>query len=284
MRDNIKLLKDISRKIYCISGVNKLTIKAKEIWKVNINEKVKWILVLYNISFNHFVGVPIYDFEKDDRVYIPSINKFASPNEINEYTPNVVEKRMILKGEIAQINNYELRKVISFTKQSLLEFIRKNTKNDFEGLSYVKWCKDKLNLIHLDNQDLKKEHYHNYDICWIDFGYNIGNELRKLRPAILWRYSSSKEMWTVLPLTSKRDNDKYFYHYDLENKKIGTVKIENMANISVKRIKMPYYIQNKVAKISNNDYKEIIKILKRYYLNSKENELNCFSSKTLAAF
>lgn len=30
-------------------------------------------------------------------------------------------------------------------------------------------------------------------ICWVDLGYNVGNELRKLRPAILCRSSSNKK-------------------------------------------------------------------------------------------
>lgn len=243
----------------------------KEIWKVNQNDKIKWILVLYKISFNHFVGVPVYDFDGYGRVYIPSINKFASPSEVNDYSNSIVEKRMILNKEMVKVKDKELQSVISITKEYLLDFINRHTKNDNNGLSYVKWCKDKLELIIKEKEEINKYSYHNFDICWIDFGYNIGNELRKLRPAILWRYSNDKEMWTVIPITSKRESDKYFYHYDLEYKKLGTVKIENLANVSVRRIKMPYYIDKKKAKISDNDKKEILRKIKNYYTNIKQN-------------
>ena len=87
-------------------------------------------------------------------------------------------------------------------------------------------------------------------IYWVDLGYNIGSELRKLRPAILWRSSSDKSMWTAIPLTSKHKNDNYYFHYDLSNSKLGTVRVENLINISLNRIKEPYCI---------------LQIIKKYY-------------------
>lgn len=99
----------------------------------------------------------------------------------------------------------------------------------------------------------------------MDLGYNIGSELRKLRPVILWRSSSNKKMWTVIPLTSKHSDDNYYFHYDLLNEKLGTAKIENLINISSNRIREPYYLNNKIATIAKKDNDDILKIIKKYY-------------------
>ena len=89
--------------------------------------------------------------------------------------------------------------------------------------------------------------------------------MRKLRPAILWRSSANKKMWTAIPLTSKHKDDNYYFHYDLKDKKLGTARIENLINISANRIKEPYFVKNKIATITKKDNDEIIKIIKKYY-------------------
>jgi len=72
-------------------------------------------------------------------------------------------------------------------------------------------------------------------------------------------------MWTVIPLTTKRKNDNYYFHYDLENKTLGTARIENLINISANRIIEPYYLKKRIATISKKDNDEILKIIKKYY-------------------
>lgn len=113
----------------------------------------------------------------------------------------------------------------------------------------------------------------------VDLGYNIGNELRKLRPAILWRSSSNKKMWTIIPLTSKHKDDNYYFHYDLESENLGTARIENLINISSNRIKEPYFIKNKIATITKKDNDTILKIIKKYYAFEEVNVKNTIKTK-----
>lgn len=89
--------------------------------------------------------------------------------------------------------------------------------------------------------------------------------MRRLRPAILWRSSSNKKMWTIIPLTSKHKDDNHYFHYDLNDKKLGTARIENLINISSNRIREPYFINNKITTITKKDNDEILKIIKKYY-------------------
>lgn len=57
-------------------------------------------------------------------------------------------------------------------------------------------------------------------------------------------------------LTPKRKDDKYYFHYDLENKKLRTARIEHLINI---RIKEHYYSKDKIILISEKDIDKIVK-------------------------
>ena len=149
-------------------------------------------------------------------------------------------------------------------KDSLIQKL--NNKIDYkniEDIKYIKWCYDKLLLGSkiIDISILKPG-----SICWVDFGQSVGSELRKLRPAILWRSSSDKKMWTVIPLSSKCYNDKYYFHYDMSNLPRSTAKLESMANFSYTRIREPFFYNKKIAHLSKTDYNNILLCLKKYYI------------------
>lgn len=248
-----------------------LTINWKQIYEVSLNETKQWVLILYDISQNHYVGIPVYNENKDNSVYLKSINKYAVLSEIDDYNRTSIKGCIYIRGKTLKITNKEFDKILLKSKDNFLSYVKNNTNNNPDGISYNKWCKDKLELINKDSEitNLKVG-----AICWVDLGYNIGNELRKLRPAILWRSSANKKMWTAIPLTSKHKDDNYYFHYDLKDKKLGTARIENLINISVNRIKEPYFVKNKIATITKKDNDEIIKIIKKYYAFEEISETN----------
>ena len=239
-----------------------LTINWKQIYEVSLNETKQWVLILYDISQNHYVGIPVYSENKDNSVYLKSINKYAILSEIDDYNRTSIKGCIYIRGKTLKITNKEFDKILLKSKDNFLSYVKNNTNNNPDGISYNKWCKDKLELI---NKDCEITNLKVGAICWVDLGYNIGNELRKLRPAILWRSSANKKMWTAIPLTSKHKDDNYYFHYDLKDKKLGTARIENLINISANRIKEPYFVKNKIATITKKDNDEIIKIIKKYY-------------------
>ena len=239
-----------------------LTINWKQIYEVSLNETKQWVLILYDISQNHYVGIPVYNENKANSVYLKSINKYAILSEIDDYNRTSIKGCIYIRGKTLKITNKEFDKILLKSKDNFLSYVKNNTNNNPDGISYNKWCKDKLELI---NKDCEITNLKVGAICWVDLGYNIGNELRKLRPAILWRSSANKKMWTAIPLTSKHKDDNYYFHYDLKDKKLGTARIENLINISANRIKEPYFVKNKIATITKKDNDEIIKIIKKYY-------------------
>jgi len=219
-------------------------------------------LILYDISKNHYVGLPVYDQKQKKSIFIKSINKYIVLDEITDYNRSSIKRCIYIKGKPLKINNTEFNDILYKTKDFFLNYVKNNTDNTIDGISYNKWCRDKLKLIKTENNkiDLKVG-----AICWVNLGYNIGNELRKLRPAILWRSSSNKKMWTIIPLTSKHKDDNYYFHYDLESENLGTARVENLINVSSNRIKEPYFIKNKIATITKKDNDAILKIIKKYY-------------------
>ena len=235
-----------------------LKINWKQIYEINN----KWILILYDISKNHYVGLPVYVEEQENSIFLKSINKYIVLDEITDYNFSNIKKCIYIKGKPLKITNAEFNSILLKSKISFLNYVKNNTDNTPDGISYNKWCRDKLNLMQKESEE---QNLKTGAICWIDLGYNIGNELRKLRPAILWRSSSNKKMWTVIPLTSKHQNDNYYFHYDLSDQSLGTARIENLINISSKRIREPYFVKNKIATITKKDNDAILKIIKKYY-------------------
>ncbi len=168
-----------------------------------------------------------------------------------------------IKGKFLKSNNTDFSYLLKLLKNSLiLKLNEKINYKSIDEMKYLKWCYDKLLL---NESNLSITILKPGSICWVDFGQNIGSELRKLRPAILWRSSADKKMWTVIPLSSKCFNDKYYFHCDITSLSCSTAKLESMSNFSYKRIREPFFHNKKIAHLSQNDYLNILSALRKYY-------------------
>ena len=196
-------------------------------------------------------------------MHLSSINKYVNTSNIKDYSRNCISKCIYIQKKPLKISNKDYNLFLEKCKCSLIEFLNHNINNDTDEISYLKWCRDKYNL---NNINTKPEKLKQNGIYWANMEINIGSVLRKLRPAILWRPTGDKKTWTMIPLTTKKRNDNYYFHYDLDCLTEGTAKIENMMNYSYKRILAPYFSKEKLAIITKKDYQEIIKILHQYYL------------------
>lgn len=106
-------------------------------------------------------------------------------------------------------------------------------------------------------------------IYWAFMGCNIGSEEGKHRPVLVTRTYKNSPICTVIPLTSQRLNDEYWYHIDLENHD-STALCEQMRIIDLTRIEKPYRIKGEIMSISKRDWEEINKeILWLYKLQNK---------------
>lgn len=95
-------------------------------------------------------------------------------------------------------------------------------------------------------------------------GINIGSEQNKLRPVLILRSSKNSTICTILPLTSKRLNDNFWFHIDLE-KINSTILVEQLKVISKLRITNPYRKNGNLVTISQNDWRNINSQLETLY-------------------
>ena len=83
-----------------------------------------------------------------------------------------------------------------------------------DAIQFSEWTKEKANLRY--NGQLPKFPIYNNFIYWCNLGINVGSEQNKLRPVLILRTSKNSPICTILPLTTKRLGDQFWFHIDLE--------------------------------------------------------------------
>ena len=129
-----------------------------------------------------------------------------------------------------------------------------NSINNTDAIQFSEWTKEKVNLRY--NGTLPKFPIYNNFIYWCNLGINIGSEQNKLRPVLILKTSKNSPICTILPLTTKRLQDNFWFHIDLENVD-ATVLVEQLKVVSKLRITDPYRKKGKLVSISPNDWNKI---------------------------
>ena len=114
-----------------------------------------------------------------------------------------------------------------------------------------------------------------YGLYYAELGQNIGSEINKLRPVLIFRKCVSNvdpndSSYIVLPITSKPSAAKYNINYPITvNGKINYVKTNDIQRISLKRIIQPLVDSstNMTIVISIIDIQAIKTIIKHYLVD-----------------
>lgn len=69
-----------------------MDIYSQNIYEVVENNIKKHVLIIYNISENHYVGLTVNSTESNNLTYIESINRFIDINDLQEYTKRNVKR------------------------------------------------------------------------------------------------------------------------------------------------------------------------------------------------
>lgn len=101
-------------------------------------------------------------------------------------------------------------------------------------------------------------------IYWCNLGINVGSEQNKLRPVLVLKTSKNSPICTILPLTTKRLNNLFGFHIDLEEID-STVLVEQLKVAGKLRITDPYRKKGKLVTISQNDWDKINSQLESLY-------------------
>lgn len=134
--------------------------------------------------------------------------------------------------------------------------------NTIDTIEFSEWIKEKAELKYKGNMPIFPI-YNNF-IYWCNLGINIGSEQNKLRPVIIIRTSKNSSIATIIPLTSKRLKDEFWYHIDLEEID-STALVEQLRVISKIRIINPFRKKGKLVAISESDWNKINYQLKILY-------------------
>ena len=134
--------------------------------------------------------------------------------------------------------------------------------NNSDAIQFSEWTKEKANLRY--NGKLPKFPIYNNFIYWCNLGINIGSEQNKLRPVLILRSSKNSHICTILPLTTKRLQDGFWFHIDLEEID-STVLVEQLKVVSKIRITNPYRKKGNLVTISLEDWNKINSQLEELY-------------------
>lgn len=69
-----------------------MNIYSQNIYEVVENDIKKHVLIIYNISENHYVGLTVYATNSNNLTYIESINRFVDINDLQEYTTRNIKR------------------------------------------------------------------------------------------------------------------------------------------------------------------------------------------------
>lgn len=77
-----------------------MNIYAKNIYEVSENGEKRHVLIIYNISSNHYVGLTVHNSKFKDFLCAKSINRFIDLNELKEYNAKNIKRISIYKRKI----------------------------------------------------------------------------------------------------------------------------------------------------------------------------------------
>lgn len=138
------------------------------------------------------------------------------------------------------------------------------TVDEEDALAFASWVKKKAELRYIEKD---KEHPFKIipnGIYWAYLGINIGSEENKHRPVLIIRSERNARTYGIVPLSTKRLNDGYWYHVDLENYN-NTALVEHFRTIDKDRIEEPMRIKGRIAECSKEDVKKIKAEIRRLW-------------------
>lgn len=77
--------------MFILGGFN-LDIYSQNIYEIIQNGNKKHILIIYNISSNHYVGITVHTIESKNFIYVKSIDRFIDINDLQEYSKTNIKR------------------------------------------------------------------------------------------------------------------------------------------------------------------------------------------------
>jgi len=247
-------------------------------------------IYICNTNLGRYVCmVPLFNKQKNVRTYrIKNLKKVAYPTKFFELNKQNLKLPLRLKKKTVKISykeylylsNFILGELIKKTattyatlsRQRLTNLNEKNYQDTENYYKYLTWFDYKTKLqfektLKSDPKIIKK------GIYYVEIGENIGSELHKLRPCIIYKKFVSKKnindsSYIIIPISSQKSNHNFSFNTRLTiNGKTNYAKINDLRRVSIKRI---------IAPLTDNKTQKPLVIDQKLYDTIRENIIKCF--------
>ena len=86
-----------------------LKIEFMQIYEINENLNKEWVLIIYDISSNHYVGMPVYSKEREGCIWYDSIHKYVDINNIADYNRTKMNRCIYKRGNPVKMSESILK-------------------------------------------------------------------------------------------------------------------------------------------------------------------------------
>ncbi len=212
-------------------------------------------------------------------VYKLSVTRqYADLDNYKEISKDTIISALFLNSKPVRVPESDLKTIQEYIIQKHMLKLSNTAINInistwlFESIyQFINWKYQKF-LLNFQPYKRKTTVYEN-GIYWASLGVNVGSELNKNRPVLIWkkRCNGANEenySYIIIPITSKQKRKQYYMNVPITiNGQPSYLRIEDMRRINIKRITRPILdMENKLIFIDENKRKEIIEAIQKFYI------------------
>lgn len=227
---------------------------------------------------NKVLIVPLTNISAPNTYKLSVTNQYAALDSYIEILKDDIISPLFIDGKPSNIPISDFNFISECVISDMIQHIQNDAVQNnnsvamFEGIyQFLKWKWEKL-LLNVLPFNKKTTVYEN-GLYWASLGVNVGSELNKSRPVLIWkkRCNGNNEAafsYIIIPITSKDKSKKYYMNVPIDvNGRPCYLRIEDMRRINIKRISRPILDnENKIIFIDAKKRNEIMQAIKRFYL------------------
>ncbi len=217
--------------------------------------------------------------DTSENVYKLSVTKqYAALDHYREISKEMFISALFLNSKPVKVPDSDLKFIQEYVIKDYISKLCRDALDHnistilFESIyQFLSWKRQKF-LLNFQPYKKNTTVYEN-GIYWASLGVNVGSELNKNRPVLIWkkRCNGTEEKdysYIVIPITSKKKKKHYYMNVPIDiNGSQSYLRIEDMRRINIKRITRPILTsEKKLIFIDENKRKEIMEALQKFYI------------------
>lgn len=256
-----------------------MQIKRTYIYRYKEQDKTPLCIYLCNTQIkNKILIIPLTPDQSEHTYKLSVTRQHADLNNYKEIDKADITSQLFLNSKPVKISDNDIKFIQKYIIDNMIDKIgldanKNNTSIElFESLyQFFKWKGQKL-LLNVLPYEYKTTIYEN-GIYWAALGVNVGSELNKNRPVLIWKKrcngaNPANYSYVIIPITSKNRSKSYYMNVPIDiNGRMCYLRIEDMRRINIKRITRPILtLDKKIIFIDDNKRLEIIEAIKKFFI------------------